>query len=348
MSHAEMRPGSDGEHVLQQRLGTEERADRFYEQQVLDHLNPRMREFVLAQEMFFLATADRHGECDNSFRAGPPGFLRVLDERTLLFPEYRGNGVHASLGNLQENPHVGILLMDFLRARIGLHVNGRAEVHEDAAVRAEHPDLPVDPVPGRRAQLWVRVRVEEAYIHCAKHIPHLQKVPKDAARHWGTDDHKRKGGDFFGSARQARDREPRAWLPRAQEVPRSGPVAAAGASEPEVAAPGGAADTLSLPRQPHGPRHDAAAAPQEVHVHAPQAAAEPVQPAPVGDASPQPGAGQPGNGAADGAAAVIAARGAVPEGENPQAWRREAERALADAQQRATGRESAAFQGWFG
>ncbi|EST37492.1 hypothetical protein N566_12755, partial [Streptomycetaceae bacterium MP113-05] len=208
------RPGSDGEHALQQRLGTGERADRFYDQQVLNHLNERMREFAQSQEMFFLATADRHGECDNTFRAGPPGFLRVLDERTLLFPEYRGNGVHASLGNLQENPHVGILMIDFQRARIGLHVNGRAEVVEDVDVRAEVPDLPLDPVPGRRARMWVRVRVEEAYIHCAKHIPHLQKVPRGAGRDWGTDDHRRKGGDFFGVAREARERAPAEWLPR--------------------------------------------------------------------------------------------------------------------------------------
>ncbi|WP_439144776.1 pyridoxamine 5'-phosphate oxidase family protein, partial [Streptomyces albus] len=199
------RPGSDGEHALQERIGSQNRANRFYDDQVLDHLNARMRDFVGRQEMFFLATADRNGECDNSFRAGPPGFLRVLDERTLVFPEYRGNGVHASLGNIQENPHAGLILIDFLRARIGLHINGRAEVLDDAELRPWVPDLPEDPVPGRRAVLWVRIDVEEAYIHCAKHIPHLQKAPRRSARDWGTDDYKRKGGDFFGAARDARE-----------------------------------------------------------------------------------------------------------------------------------------------
>ncbi|WP_235865263.1 pyridoxamine 5'-phosphate oxidase family protein, partial [Streptomyces cacaoi] len=199
------RPGSDGEHRLQQRLGTTERADRFYDEQVLDHLNPRMQEFVARQEMFFLATADRHGSCDSTFRAGPPGFLRVLDDRTLVFPEYRGNGVHASLGNIEENPQLGILLVDFLMARIGLHINGRAELVEDADLRAVTPDLPEDPVPGRRAVLWVRITVEEAYIHCAKHIPQMQKAPRRSARDWGTDDYKRKGGDFFGAARAVRE-----------------------------------------------------------------------------------------------------------------------------------------------
>ncbi|MFG2195590.1 pyridoxamine 5'-phosphate oxidase family protein [Streptomyces sp. NPDC048639] len=191
-------------------MDTSRRADRFYEEQVLDRLNDRMREFVGRQEMFFLATADRHGECDSTFRAGPPGFLQVVDEKTLVYPEYRGNGVLASLGNIEENPHLGILMVDFLRDRIGLHVNGRARIVPDTDMRAAHPDLPVDPVPGRRAQLWVEVTVEEAYIHCAKHIPHLQKIPPQerGRRAWGTDDVKRKGGDFFGAAAEAKEREP--------------------------------------------------------------------------------------------------------------------------------------------
>ncbi|MGW8556149.1 pyridoxamine 5'-phosphate oxidase family protein [Streptomyces tubercidicus] len=204
------RPGSDGEHLVQQRLGTTDRADRFYGDQVLDHLNVRMQEFVARQEMFFLATADRHGDCDSTFRAGPPGFVQVLDDRTLAYPEYRGNGVMASIGNISENPRLGLLMIDFTRDRIGLHINGRARVVMDEEMRAQHADLPVDPVPGRRAQLWVTVEVEEAYIHCSKHIPRLQKVPvqERGARAWGTDDTKRKGGDFFGAAAEASERPP--------------------------------------------------------------------------------------------------------------------------------------------
>ncbi|WP_406175465.1 pyridoxamine 5'-phosphate oxidase family protein [Streptomyces sp. NBC_00996] len=202
------RPGSDGEHRLQEHMGTSDRADKFYDEQVLDRLNPRMREFAVRQEMFFLATSDRHGECDNTFRAGPPGFIQVFDDRTVAYPEYRGNGVLASLGNIQENPHVGILMIDFLQDRVGLHINGRARVVPDEEMRGERPGLPVDPVPGRRTQLWVEVTVEEAYIHCAKHIPHLQKIPARGDRAWGTDDYKRKGGDFFGSAAEAAGRAP--------------------------------------------------------------------------------------------------------------------------------------------
>ncbi|MER6570769.1 pyridoxamine 5'-phosphate oxidase family protein [Streptomyces sp. NPDC001093] len=230
------RPGSDGEHGLQERMGTTDRAAKFYDEQVLDRLNPRMREFVARQEMFFLATSDRHGECDNTFRAGPAGFVQVFDDRTLAYPEYRGNGVLASLGNIQENPHVGILMIDFLRDRIGLHVNGRARVLSDEEMRRERPDLPVDPAPGRRARLWVEVTVEEAYIHCAKHIPHLRKVPARGDRAWGTDDSKRKGGDFFGAAAEAADRAPDERPRREAGDPPSGASA-----PPHVARPAGRA-----------------------------------------------------------------------------------------------------------
>ncbi|WP_213451176.1 pyridoxamine 5'-phosphate oxidase family protein [Rhizomonospora bruguierae] len=198
-------PGSTGEHRLQDRYGTADRARRFYEQQVLDRLNERMREFVGRQEMMFVATADAGGECDNTYRAGPPGFVQVLDEQRLTWPEYRGNGVMASLGNMTENPHVGLLFVDFFQDVIGLHVNGRAAIVEDNAMRAAVPDLPVDPVPGRRPERWVLVEVEEAYIHCAKHIPRLRKAPL-SSRAWGTDDARRKGGDFFGARRDAAGR----------------------------------------------------------------------------------------------------------------------------------------------
>lgn len=192
------RPGSAGEHAMQAELGTAERADRFYADQMLDHLTMRMREFTAAQEMFFLATSDAHGECDSSLRAGPSGILHVLDARTLCYPEYRGNGVLASLGNIRENPHIGILMVDFARDRIGLHVNGRARIVPDGEMRRRHAGLPADPARGRRPVVWVETEVEEAYIHCSKHIPRLMKAPLLRRRAWGTDNFRRKGGDYFG------------------------------------------------------------------------------------------------------------------------------------------------------
>ncbi|WP_414504848.1 pyridoxamine 5'-phosphate oxidase family protein [Streptomyces sp. NEAU-L66] len=301
------RPGSDGEHLVQQRLGTTERADRFYGDQVLDHLNVRMQEFVARQEMFFLATADRHGECDSTFRAGPPGFVRVLDDRTLAYPEYRGNGVMASIGNISENPRLGILMIDFTRDRIGLHINGRARVVLDEEMRAQHAGLPVDPVPGRRAQLWVTVEVEEAYIHCAKHIPHLQKVPAQqrGARAWGTDDSKRKGGDFFGAAAEANERPPFRRAERGNEHLRGGLHEDTGDAAYQGAAPvyGGG--------------------PAQVGVHR------------AARAEPAYGAGPDGSG-----------RGDFVEELNAEFLDR-VERVLARAQPRRPSEDEAGFRGWF-
>jgi predicted pyridoxine 5'-phosphate oxidase superfamily flavin-nucleotide-binding protein len=190
-------PGSRGEHLLQCAYGSRDRAKKFYNDQVLDHLNDAMIEFVGRMDMAFIASADAAGECDSSFRAGPPGFMRVLDKRHIAYPEYRGNGVLASLGNISENPHLAILLVDFVRDLIGLHVNGLASVVEDAEIRALHPDLPTEFDHGRTPERWVVVEVEEAYIHCRKHIPRMQ--PVERTRDWGTDDVRRKGGDYFGA-----------------------------------------------------------------------------------------------------------------------------------------------------
>jgi predicted pyridoxine 5'-phosphate oxidase superfamily flavin-nucleotide-binding protein len=96
-------PGSLGEHILQETFGTKDRAEGFYKRQMLDRLNGPMRDFIALQEMVFIATSDAKGNCDCSFRAGLPGFVRVLGESTLVYPEYRGNGVLASLGNIHEN-----------------------------------------------------------------------------------------------------------------------------------------------------------------------------------------------------------------------------------------------------
>jgi predicted pyridoxine 5'-phosphate oxidase superfamily flavin-nucleotide-binding protein len=208
-------PGSAGEHELQVRFGTEQRARDFYKRQMLDRLNQRMQDFVKRQRMLFLATADRRGECDCGIRTGDPGFVYVLDERTLLIPDYRGNGVFSSLGNISENAHIGLLFVDFEETTIGLHVNGAARLVENDELLAS-PGLPAE-LPdaasargGRRPLRWIRVDVAEAYIQCSKHIPAMRR--EDGALAWGTDNCRIKGGDFF----QAR-RESRPWYPASGE-----------------------------------------------------------------------------------------------------------------------------------
>ncbi|RMI34223.1 pyridoxamine 5'-phosphate oxidase family protein [Nocardia stercoris] len=195
--------GSSGERELQERYGTTDRAERFYDEQVLDRLNSKMIEFVKARDMAFIATADRHGECDSSFRAGKPGFLHIIDDHTLAYPEYRGNGVMASMGNISENPHIGIMLIDFTEELIGLHINGTARIVEEYILRRSVPDLPVNE-RGKVAEHWIVVDVVEAYIHCRKHIPRLVPAERQP-REWGTDNVRAKGGDYFGAKSESRE-----------------------------------------------------------------------------------------------------------------------------------------------
>lgn len=181
---------SQGERDLQEKHGTERRADAFYSNQMIDYLNEDMQQYLLRQTFIFIATSDMNGNCDSSFKAGEQGFIHVIDDKRLMYPEYRGNGVMASLGNILENPHIGLLLIDFFDDQIGLHINGAAQIVENEHIHNIAPDVTDD-----RAERWVVVTVHEAYIHCSKHIPHL--VDTKNLRAWGTDDTAKKGGDYF-------------------------------------------------------------------------------------------------------------------------------------------------------
>ena len=196
------KPGSKGEHNLQKKFETEKRAFAFYNAQLLQHLNPEMQQFISEQEMVFISTSDAKGECDASFRAGDTGFVLVLDKKTLLFPEYRGNGVLASMGNISENPHIGMFFIDFYQNSIGLHVNGKAEILSNEELTADLDlsrkiKMSSKKLGSRKPISWIKVDVEEAYIHCSKHIPLMKKI--DKIIHWETDDEKLKGGDFFNT-----------------------------------------------------------------------------------------------------------------------------------------------------
>ena len=199
------KPGSKGEHNLQKEFETEKRALAFYNSQLLNHLNPEMQQFISEQEMVFISTSDAKGECDASFRAGDTGFVIVLDKKTLLFPEYRGNGVLASMGNISENPHIGMFFIDFYQNSIGLHVNGKAGILSNEDLRADidlSRKMSSKKLGARKPISWIKVDVEEAYIHCSKHIPLMKKI--DKIIHWETDDEKLKGGDFFNTQNRAK------------------------------------------------------------------------------------------------------------------------------------------------
>ncbi len=194
-------PGSEGEHYLQKKYSTEDRANAFYNSQVLDYLAPKMQEFIAKQEFMFVSSADRHGECDCTSKFGTPGFIRVLNEKYLIYPERRGNGVFANLGNIIENPHIGLLMIDLLQDSIGLHVNGKARIveHEELLEYKDHlPQSILDEIGlegPKQPERWIMVEVEEAYVQCSKHIPLLKK--EDKRIEWGTDSAAAKKVDYF-------------------------------------------------------------------------------------------------------------------------------------------------------
>lgn len=194
------RTASAAEQKAQKRFGTSTRAASFYSKQMLDHLNPPMQQFIARQEMAFIATADANGSCDCSFRAGAPGFVQVLDKNTLAYPEYRGNGVLATVGNLLENPQIGMIFLDYFQSTVGLHVNGQARVLSPDEITSL-PHLPASMLEaaklkkGRRPDAWIVIDIEEAYIHCSKHVPLLKRLDKQID--WDSDDEVSKGGDYF-------------------------------------------------------------------------------------------------------------------------------------------------------
>ncbi len=192
--------GTPGEREVQTQLGSQVRAGRFYERQMCDRLSEKMAGLIRRQEMVFVSTADARGNCDCSPRFGKAGFVLVLDDKTLAYPEYRGNGVFASLGNIRENPHVGLAFVDFFDTTVGLHVNGAAHSYLSTGLplalasylEGESPAL------DSAVECWVVITVDEAYIHCSKHVPLLEK--KDKLITWGTDDPLAKSDDYFQSS----------------------------------------------------------------------------------------------------------------------------------------------------
>ncbi|KEO81089.1 pyridoxamine 5'-phosphate oxidase family protein [Tumebacillus flagellatus] len=154
-----------GEEQLRRQFGTEEQAAKLTERLVSSQISVLFRMYIEGSEFFFLATANRAGECDCSFRGGGPGVVRVLDPRTLVFPDYPGNGLYQSLGNLVENPHLGLLFLDFEKGQ-RLRVNGTARLS------TEPEDLQL--FPGALSVVFVTV--SEVYTNCSKRIPKLVKA----------------------------------------------------------------------------------------------------------------------------------------------------------------------------
>jgi hypothetical protein len=155
----------EGSRRLQDRFDTRRIADRLEQVTLHDAFTEDDRAFIEGCGMLFLATVDAEGSPDCSYKGGMPGFTRVLDERTLAFPDYDGNGMFRSLGNILLRPPVALLFIDFE------HPN-RMRVHGTATVSHDDPLLTL--YPG--AQLIVRVAVTRIFPNCPRYIHPMQLV----------------------------------------------------------------------------------------------------------------------------------------------------------------------------
>ncbi len=157
----------EGNRRLQDRFDTRRLADRLDEAIVGDWIDANDKAFIEHCDMFFLATADEQGRPNCSYKGGEPGFVRVVDERTIAFPNYDGNGIYLSMGNLLANPHVGLLFIDF-EMRHRMRLNGVASVDENDPLLAEYPE----------AQFIVRVRARQVFPNCPRYIHQYRLVER--------------------------------------------------------------------------------------------------------------------------------------------------------------------------
>jgi predicted pyridoxine 5'-phosphate oxidase superfamily flavin-nucleotide-binding protein len=154
-------PYHAGHRELQDAFGSRPLADRLAQVTLRRAFTDADRAFIESAGFFFLATADADGRPDCSFKGGLPGFVHVTGEDELAFPDYDGNGMFKSLGNVLANPAVGLLFIAMGEKPQRLRVNGTATVrHDDPLIAAS---------PG--AQLMVRVKAEAIFPNCPRYIP---------------------------------------------------------------------------------------------------------------------------------------------------------------------------------
>ena len=154
----------EGQRAFQDRFDTRRLADRLADI-TSETFHPTLAQFVEARDMFFIATSDADGTADCSYKGGDPGFVRVLDERTLAFPIYDGNGMFRTVGNVAVNPQVGLLFIDFENGN-RLRVNGDATVDLDDPLKADWPN----------ALGVVRVRARSIFANCKRYVHEYRKV----------------------------------------------------------------------------------------------------------------------------------------------------------------------------
>lgn len=150
---------------LQDRFDTRNLADAELAVIVHDELSESDRGFISAAEMFWLASVDDKGSPTVSYKGGAPGFVNIIDGRTLVFPNYDGNGMYFSMGNIATSSDIGMLFMAFDKpAR--LRVQGHATLTDDKTMVGRFPG----------AQFAVKVDITALITNCPRYIPKMQRI----------------------------------------------------------------------------------------------------------------------------------------------------------------------------
>src|SRR3989344_477691 len=157
----------DSHRQLQDAYDTRRLADRLEESLLHDTIQPSDKDFIERMDMFFLATVDERGHVNCSYKAGEPGFVRVVDEHTLAFPNYDGNGMYLTTGNILQTRQVGMLFIDFENQK-RMRLNGEATIHQDDPLLKNYPE----------AQFIVRVRAREVFANCPRYIHKMKLVQR--------------------------------------------------------------------------------------------------------------------------------------------------------------------------
>lgn len=151
--------------AMQKIFDTEKLADAVASHIVLEELAPEHKGFIESRDMFFLTTIDHRGYPTCSHKGGSTGFVRALDDKTLAFPSYDGNGMFLSMANITTNPKIGMLFIDF-------ETPHRVRVHGTATVHVNSPLLTT--FPG--AEIIVTVDITEVFINCPRYIHRYQRI----------------------------------------------------------------------------------------------------------------------------------------------------------------------------
>ena len=150
---------------LQDEFGTRNMADRVEELVCRTEFDDGAKGFIESVEMFYLSSIDHQGRPTVSYKGGDRGFVKVLDSTTLIFPSYDGNGMFFSMGNISENPQIGLLFISFETPN-RLRVQGTATISQDPILLKHY----------REAEFVVTVTLSEFWQNCPRYIPKYEKV----------------------------------------------------------------------------------------------------------------------------------------------------------------------------